>query len=148
MYGYIGAVLADKGRQVFTTGPAVTIRQVAREMNEHGVGALLVMSHGRPVGIISERDIIQRVVDVGLTPDSTRVSAVMTHDVYVVEATTPVSEAMAIMTSRRCRHLPVVEDGRVVGIVSIGDLTRWVSLNQEVEIQRLTDYIRGGQSVA
>jgi len=148
VYGYISAVLADKGSDVYTTGPSVTVRQAAREMNLHGVGALLVMSKDRPVGILTERDILRRVVDPGLTPDATRVSAVMTHDILAIAPTMAVTDAMDLMTRHRCRHLPVLEHGRVTGIVSIGDLLRWVGMHQEAEIQTLTDYIRGGQTVA
>lgn len=143
MYGYVGAILADKGRQVFTVSPHVSVRQAVREMNEQGVGALLVLERDHPVGIFTERDVLRRVVDVGLDPGSTPVERVMTRELVIVEPTTPVEQAMAVMTKKRCRHLPVVEGGRVVGMVSIGDLTRWVSLNQQVEIQHLVDYITG-----
>ncbi len=143
MYGHVSAVLGEKGRQVYTVSPEATVRQAVREMNDKGVGALLVVEEGCPVGIFTERDVLRRVVDEGRNPASTQVADVMTADVLVVEPTTPVEQVMATMTERRIRHLPVVEDGKLVGIVSIGDMTRWVSQNQEAHIQQMTDYITG-----
>lgn len=143
MHGHVSAVIAEKGRQVYTVAPRETVREAVRHMNDSGVGALLVTEGSHPVGIFTERDVLRRVVDVGLDPNSTRVAAVMTADLVVVELSTRVEQAMAVMTQRRCRHLPVVENGEVVGMISIGDLIRWVSMNQEVEIQHLVDYITG-----
>jgi CBS domain-containing protein len=143
MYGFISAVLADKGRHVYTASPRATVQQAVREMNEKGIGALLVVEHDDPLGIFTERDVLRRVVDAGLDPRTTILDTVMTRELIVVEPTTTVQQAMAMMTRQRCRHLPVVEGGQVVAMVSIGDLTRWVSLNQEVEIQHLVDYITG-----
>ena len=144
MHGFVSNVLGDKGRQVYAIAPSVTVRQAVGEMNEKGVGALLVVDRDeRPIGIFSERDVLRRVVGEGRDPLNTRVADVMTHDLIVVSPSTTVSEAMAVMTQSRCRHLPVMEGGRVTGIVSIGDLTRWASLTQEVEIQHLVDYITG-----
>jgi CBS domain-containing protein len=143
MYGFISAVLAEKGRQVYATPPSTSVRDAVRQMNESGVGALLVVERGQPVGIFTERDVLRRIVDARRDPNTTRVSEVMTSDLIVVEPTTKVEAAMAMMTQKRCRHLPVMENGQVAGIISIGDLIRWASRNQEVEIQRLVDYITG-----
>jgi CBS domain-containing protein len=143
MYGHVSAVLADKGRQVYTVAPNVTVRQAVREMNEKGVGALLVLVEDDPVGIFTERDVLRRVVDEGRNPRSTHVGDVMTRDVLVVEPGTPIEQVMATMTERRIRHLPVLENGHLVGLISIGDVTRWMSQNQEAHIQRMTDYITG-----
>lgn len=143
MYGYVSTLLAEKGRQVYTIAPTATVRDAVREMNEKGVGALLVLVEDCPVGIFTERDVLRRVVDEGRNAKATTVADVMTSDVLVVEPSTPVEQVMATMTQRRIRHLPVVEEGKVVGLVSIGDVTRWVSQNQEAHIQRMTDYITG-----
>ncbi len=147
MYGHVRAVLADKGRQVYTVSAKTTVREAVRVMNQNGVGALLVVDGERPVGMFSERDVLRRIVDAGRDPNTTRVAEVMTGNPVVVEPSTTVEQAMGIMTQRRCRHLPVVEAGRVTGMVSIGDLTRWVSLNQETHIQHLVDYITGAYPV-
>jgi len=144
MQGFVSNVLGDKGRQVYAIAPSVTVSQAVDEMNEKGVGALLVVDRDeRPLGIFTERDVLRRVVGEGRDPLHTRVADVMTHDLIVISPSMTVSAAMAVMTQSRCRHLPVMDNGRVMGMVSIGDLTRWVSLTQEVEIQHLVDYITG-----
>ena len=143
MYGHLSAVLAEKGRQVYTVAPSVTVRQAVRQMNDAGVGALLVAEGTRPVGMFTERDVLRRVVDAGRDPNTTRVADAMTTELVMVEPSTTVEEAMAIMTASRFRHLPVMEADRIAGLVSIGDLLRWVSISQERHIQKLTDYITG-----
>jgi CBS domain-containing protein len=144
MYGFVRDVIADKGSNVFTTTPVATVRAAVRTMNDHGVGALLVEVGGRPAGIFTERDVLRRVVDAGLDPETTRVGEVMTRELVTVAPLARVEEAMATMTERRFRHLPVLDEGRLVGMVSIGDLTRRVALRLEVEIQMMADYIQGG----
>ncbi|MCC6381640.1 MAG: CBS domain-containing protein [Dehalococcoidia bacterium] len=148
MYGLVSAVLQEKGHHVFTVAPATTVRQAVRAMNEHGVGCLLVVEGGRRVGLFTERDVLVRVVDAGLEPAHTSVSRVMTTELNHVTPGTAVDEAMAMMTRRRCRHLLVMEGERLAGLVSIGDLTRHVSLAQEDHIQRMAEYIRGVRSEA
>jgi CBS domain-containing protein len=95
------------------------------------------------VGIFSERDVMSRVVLVGLDPKRTCVGEVMTRDVVCVETDVSPDEAMAIITNRRLRHLPVVEGRRVVGVVSIGDLVRWAIRDREQSIEQLRDYVTG-----
>jgi CBS domain-containing protein len=146
VYGFVRDILAEKGSNVFATSPAATVRQAVREMNEHGVGGLLVVAEGTPVGMFTERDVMRRVVDAGLDPETTSVVGVMTRDVVVIRPTATVEEAMAVMTAHRFRHLPVVDEGKLVGLVSIGDVTRRVSLGQAAEIQHLVDYITGGSA--
>lgn len=143
MYGLVRDVLAEKGREVYAIGPRATVRQAVQRMNEHGVGALLVLDADRPVGIFTERDVLRRVVDAGRDPDSTLVEDVMSSPVVTVRPETTVREAMEMVTKLRHRHLPVVEAGRVVGMVSIGDLLRWVTYYQQREIEHMTDYITG-----
>lgn len=143
MYGYVCDVLDDKGTAVFTTTPRTTVRDAVRAMNEKGVGCLLVMESMQLRGMFTERDVMTRVVDAGRAPALTTVGDVMTPNVITVAPRTPISETMTLMTNYRLRHLPVEEGGRVVGLVSIGDLLRHVSLEQERYIQRLTDYVTG-----
>jgi CBS domain-containing protein len=112
-------------------------------MNEKGVGALLVVDAGRPVGMFTERDVLRRVVDADRDPAQTRVSSVMSRDVMTISPGLHVEEAMTLMTTRRFRHLPVLEGGEVVGMVSIGDLMRWITLHQEDHIRQMTEYITG-----
>src|SRR5512143_58132 len=120
-------VLDDKGRAVRTVEPEESVLAAVRTMNEHGIGAMLVMENGQTVGIFTERDVLRRVVAAGRDPAGTPVRDVMTKKIVCVSPSTTVEESMAIVTELRCRHLPVLEDGRVHGLVSIGDLTRWVT---------------------
>jgi CBS domain-containing protein len=134
-------ILEEKGADVFSVSPETTVMDVARLMSEHRIGAVLVMAAGHVRGIFSERDLLQRVLLRGSNPESLPVSEVMSTDMVYVTPDTPVREAMAVMTERRCRHLPVMDEGRLCGLVSIGDCTRWVSLDQDFTIRHLTDYI-------
>ena len=134
-------LLDEKGRAVHSIAPDTTVVEAVKAMNAHRVGAVLVVEHGEPIGIFTERDVLRRVVTPGLPPASTRVRDVMTDEVIVVNRATTVEEAMAIVTEKRCRHLPVMEDGRVTGIISIGDLTRWVTRGQIFELQQLINYV-------
>jgi CBS domain-containing protein len=144
VYGFVSDILADKGTGVFIVSPGVPVREAVRVMNAHGVGALVVMERGRLAGIFTERDVLKRVVDRGLDPETTLVREVMTGDVVTVGPAMPVTDAMSLMTSRRVRHLPVLDDaGEIRGLVSIGDLMRRVTLSQAQEIDQMVDYITG-----
>ena len=143
MFGFVSSVLAEKGRQVYTVSRSATVSDAVREMNEKGVGALVVVDAGRPIGMFTERDVLRRVVDADKDPAQTRVSSVMTRDVATISPADHVEDAMTLMTRRRFRHLPVVEDGRLIGMVSSGDLMRWITLHQEDHIRQMTEYITG-----
>lgn len=139
----IAAVLEEKGTQIFTVSPTTTAQEAAETMVKHNVGSVLVVEAGKPIGIFSERDLMVRVVVPGKDPRKVKVREVMTEGVAVVEPHTRVKQAMAIMTEKRCRHLPVVAEGKIVGLVSIGDLVRWLSKDQEFQIRMLEHYIAG-----
>ena len=139
----LDAVLQHKGSTVQTVAPQSTVLEAVRKMNAERIGALLVCDNERPVGMFTERDVLCRVVDSGRDPHDTHVSEVMTTELVVVGPTTTVDEAMAVVTAKRCRHLPVVAGDRLVGLVSAGDLTRWVTRNQQHQIQDLVNYITG-----
>ncbi|WP_437276544.1 CBS domain-containing protein [Sorangium sp. So ce375] len=139
----IGEILNRKGRNVYTIPPDATVFEAVQSMCMRRVGALLVSIDGSPSGIISERDVMARVILARRDPAETPVAEVMTCEVVCVEPSTPARQAMAVMTERRCRHLPVVQDGRVVGMISIGDLVHWISREQEFEIRMLTEYVQG-----
>jgi signal-transduction protein with cAMP-binding, CBS, and nucleotidyltransferase domain len=110
-------------------------------MVDANVGSLLVTVDGRIEGIVTERDYLRRVTLEGRTDQDTQVHEIMTSPLVVVRPDTSVDECMAIMTDRRIRHVPVVEDGEIVGMVSIGDLVKFQSKQQSFQIQYLTDYI-------
>jgi CBS domain-containing protein len=110
-------------------------------MAEYGVGALLVMTGEKLVGVISERDYARKVILLGRSSSDTPVHQIMTREVYTVDPGMSADKCMEIMTNRRFRHLPVVEDGRVVGMLSIGDLVRAVLAEQAQTIEQLENYI-------
>ena len=138
------AILDLKGRNVFSVAPNVSVSDAVAEMNRHRVGSILVLENGRLVGIFTERDVLRRVVGAGLDPKSTPLAAVMTTGVITITPESSVEETMVIFTEKRCRHLPVLDDGRLVGTISIGDITRWMADSHRAEAEHLKAYITGG----
>lgn len=143
MHTPLSRLLNDKGHTIHSVSPDTTTYDCAVKMVKLGIGALLVMDNQNLVGIISERDIVRRLVGCACDPASVLVADCMTKNLVTVPPSTTVGEAMRIITERRFRHLPVVENGQLQGMISIGDLTRWVMLSQEHEISVLTGYIQG-----
>ncbi len=137
----VNRLLEEKGRQVFCVAPGTSVKEAAALMAERHVGAVLVQEGAQVLGIFSERDLLTRVVLRDLPVEKTPVREVMSKDMVYVTPDTPVCEAMAVMTERRCRHLPVMEGGELKGMVSIGDCTRWASRDQDYTIRHLTDFI-------
>jgi len=134
-------LLDRKGRQVFSIAPGAAVLEAIRLMAERHVGALLVMEGEALRGIVSERDYARKVILMGRSSADTPVRDIMTATVITVQPETPVEECMQIMTERRVRHLPVIESGRVVGMVSIGDLVKAVIAEQQQHIEQLESYI-------
>lgn len=141
--GKIAHVLAAKGSQVHTIRPTDTVFDAVKKMVENNSGSLIVTEGDAIHGIITERDYLRNIVLAGRTSKTTQVREIMTSQIVVVKPDTPVEEAMAIMTDRRIRHLPVVDQGKLGGIVSIGDLVKQISQDRKFEVQYLTDYITG-----
>jgi len=136
-------LLRHKGSHVCHVEPESTVEDAASLMFSERVGALLVMHEEEVIGILTERDLLNRVLAQGLNPASTFVHEVMTCEVLVVRPHLTVRDAMQIVTEKRFRHLPVVEDGCLLGMVSSGDLTRWIVSEEEGVIHTLMDYIYG-----
>jgi signal-transduction protein with cAMP-binding, CBS, and nucleotidyltransferase domain len=140
----VSTILDEKGsRKIHTVPPNASVMQAVEAMCAAKVGAVLVCTGTQCAGIFSERDLMTRVILKQRDPVTTKVADVMTADVTAVGPEVTTEEAMAIMTERRCRHLPVIDGGQVVGLVSIGDLVRHESRDQDFEIRTLTDFILG-----
>ena len=139
--GTVRSVLKSKGSEVCSIGPNQTVYEAIDKMAEKGVGALLVTYAGGPVGIISERDYARKVILRGQSSRTTLVNEIMTSPVIFATPDQGVEECMGIMTKNHIRHLPVMENERVLGIVSIGDLVKWVVSEQEETIEQLQNYI-------
>ena len=136
-------LLDTKGRDVIAISPDASVFDAIRLMAENGIGALAVMQDGRLVGMLSERDYARKVIIKGRSSRETRVGDIMTADVVTTTASQTVADCMNLVTDRRIRHLPVVEDDEVIGMISIGDLVQAIISDQQAEIEQLEHYISG-----
>jgi CBS domain-containing protein len=137
----VSEILEEKGRGLLQVDADATVLEAVKQMVEANVGSLLVTDGGEVTGIVTERDYLRRVAQHGKPDDQAPVREIMSSPLIVVTPETSVDECMALMTNRRIRHLPVVTDGKVTGIVSIGDVVKFQSRQQSFEIQFLHDYI-------
>jgi len=137
-------ILASKGGTVYSTGPDATVYDAVQKMNQHKLGALVVMEGSHVTGMFTERDVLTRVVGEERNPRKTTVGEVMTREVICVPPHTELDEVSAIMLQRRVRHLPVCEDnGTLHGMISIGDVNAYHASHQEATITFLNEYIYG-----
>ena len=134
-------ILDQKGRRIVSATPSASVREVIGLMAEHNIAAVLIMKGGELLGIITERDYARKVVLLGRTSAETPVSEIMTSPVISVSPNESAQKCMSLMTEKKCRHLPVLDNGEVVGMVSIGDLVKAVIQDQQIEIQQLQQYI-------
>lgn len=142
----VSDLLRVKGNQVWSIGPDATVYDALTLMAEKDVGALLVLDNvGQLVGILSERDYARKIVLKGKTSRETPVRAIMTGKVLWVRPDQTIEEIMALMTNKRIRHLPVLEEGRLVGVISIGDVVKAIISEQEFMIEQLANYITGSR---
>ena len=135
----LGTLLDQQESAVHSVGPDTSVTECVSQMNEQRIGAMLVIENDQLLGIFTERDAITKVLGAGLEPSYTKVSAVMSHNPICVTPTTTLDEAMTIISQQRIRHLPVVQDGKVLGMISSGDLTHWLVEDRSGEIRELVD---------
>lgn len=136
-------LLDRKGRNIISVRPDDTVLDAIRVMAEGNIGAVVVMSDDSLVGIMSERDYARKVIVKGRASDATPVADIMTSDVLTTGESETVNNCMELMTEKKIRHLPVVDDGRVVGMISLGDLVAAIIADQQEEIEQLEHYISG-----
>lgn len=139
----VSHVLDAKGRDVMSIRPDESVLDAIKLMSVKGIGALLVLEQDQLVGIVTERDYARKVILKGRSSDTTRVSEIMTSDVVTTSSSQTVEQCMNTVTERRIRHLPVVDDGKVTGIISIGDLVKAIIADQRQAIEQLEHYISG-----
>jgi len=136
-------LLDSKGRTIISVAANASVFDAIKLMADKAVGSLLVMDGAELKGIVTERDYARKVIIKGRSSETTRVSEIMTSDVCTVVSTDTVNNCMTVMSSRKIRHLPVVDDGEVVGMISIGDLVQAIITDQQEEIEHLEHYISG-----
>ncbi|MGH8272001.1 MAG: CBS domain-containing protein [Gammaproteobacteria bacterium] len=139
----VDQVLEEKGREVFSIGPQASVYEALTLMADKGIGALLVTQGGKPVGILSERDYARKVILKGHSSKELKVRDIMTTQVNYARPDLSVEECMAIVTEKRERHLPVLDDGKIVGMISIGDLVKAIIAHQQFVIEQMESYIAG-----
>jgi len=140
----LSEILEEKGHHVLEIEADASVFAAVKQMVEANIGSLLVTEGGKITGIVTERDYLRRVTLHDRTDKDTAVREIMSSPLIVATPETPIDECMALMTDRRIRHVPVVDGGEVIGVVSIGDLVKFKSKRQSFEIQYLTDYITAG----
>ena len=137
-------LLQSKGGQIWSVAPNASVYRALELMAEKNIGALLVMEAGKLVGIITERDYARKVILQGRSSKTTSVDELMTPLVYYVEVSQTIEHCMALMTTKRIRHLPAMDQGEVVGIISIGDVVKAIITEQAIAIKQLEQYITSG----
>src|SRR5580692_2893011 len=142
----ISSVLTHKTSALWSIAPEATVFEAIKLMAEKNIGSLLVMSDGKLVGIFTERDYTRKVALHGKTSKETQVWEIMPKEIIFVRPDDTVENCMKLMTEHRVRHLPVVESGKVLGIISIGDLVNWIISAQDATIAQMEQYIAGGLS--
>jgi len=136
-------LLDGKGRHIVSVVPDSTVLEAIILMADKAIGSLIVMDDDELLGIVTERDYARKVIIKGRSSKSTRVSEIMTTDVFTTSSAESVNDCMSLMTEKRIRHLPVLEDDRVIGMISIGDLVQAIISDQKEEIEQLENYISG-----
>jgi CBS domain-containing protein len=137
-------VLEKKGTDIWSVAPASTAYEALEIMADKNIGALMVVREGKLVGVFSERDYARKVILKGRLSKDTLIAELMTRDVYSVTPDDTIEECMALMSAAHCRHMPVLENDQLIGVVSIGDIVNAIIDDQDIKIQDLKNYISGG----
>jgi CBS domain-containing protein len=140
----VAALLERKGSGVHAVASTITIADAVAEMNKKRIGCIVIVDAGRIAGIFTERDVLRRVVGADIDPKTVLVGAVMTRNVHTITPETTVEQTMALFAEKRCRHIPVIDRGELRGLISIGDISRWVADSSKAEADHLKNYIAGG----
>lgn len=143
IHGTVRDILQNKSGELWTTTPKNTVYEAIGLMGEKNIGAVIVVDNGEVVGVLSERDYSRKVVLQGRTSRDTLVGEILSRPVITVRRKDSIERCMQLMTGNRIRHLPVVEDGKLLGLISIGDLVNWVMHSQRHTILQLQGYIAG-----
>ena len=143
----VASLLKMKGDEIFWVSPDTSTNEALNLMAVKGVGALLVLDDGKLVGIVSERDFVRQIARKGTCEMKAPVKEIMTEAVYYVVPSSTTDECMALMTQKRIRHLPVLKDGHVLGVISIGDVVQQVIASQQSLVEGLQNYITGGAAI-
>ena len=142
----VGQIIENKGHEVWTVSPEQSVFDAIQLMDEKSVGALAVVSEGRLVGIVSERDYARKVILKNRTSRDTKVKEIMTRHIFHTQPNQTVDQCLVIMNDKRVRHLPVLNDGKLVGMISIGDVVKQIIADQQYTIQQLENYISWEES--
>ena len=143
--GRVAGLIRAKGHDVYTIESGASVYDAVKRMVDHKAGSLLVVDGGEIRGIITERDYLREIVLKGRTSKTTQVRTIMTADPVCVGPNDSIEECMALMTSKRIRHLPVLEENKILGVISIGDVVKAIISEQEFTIKQLENYISGGR---
>ena len=139
----VAHILKTKGSAVSSVNPNIRVREALRIMAEKNIGAIVVMENEKLVGIFSERDYARKIILKDKSSKTTPISEIMTEELITVTPDTNIDDCMVIMTEKHIRHLPVLEGEKLVGVISIGDLVKFIIEDQKIRIQNLESYISG-----
>lgn len=143
----IDTLLKDKGKDIWSIGPQETAFKALETMAQRNVGALLVIDKGKLIGIFSERDYARKVILKGKSSKDTTVGELMTPDVFYASPENTLQETMALMTAKHIRHMPVLRDDRLIGMVTLGDVVKQIISEQKFTIKELEKYISGSYEI-
>ena len=136
-------LISQKEHALYTVGLDTTVEDAVKEMNQREIGFLMILSSSQLAGVFSERDVLVRVVAAGVDPKTTKMSEVMSTNLRTITPEDTAEKALEVMTEHRCRHLPVMRDDQLIGLLSIGDVTRWIARTHQLEADHLRNYVTG-----